>query len=295
MSPAGPISTPPAARSRQRRPRSPLDRRGNGGQAARVAYVHGRASAARAWKRSPRRSARCCRRRAGDLPVSGGSEATETALKLVRAYHVARGEEERKVVIARWGSYHGNSLGALDLSGRRPLRRPYEAWLGRFRHVSAAYPYRAGDPGAHASAARGARRGARAGDRGGRPGDRGAFVAEPIVGRRWGRVTARWLLAGDRRGVPSPWRAARRRRGDDRLRADRPLVRDGPLGDPAGHRPGGQGRHLRLLAVRLRGGRRARVRRRRRGGFVHGFTFSHSIVGAAVAREVLRILREETW
>jgi adenosylmethionine-8-amino-7-oxononanoate aminotransferase len=29
------------------------------------------------------------------------------------------------------------------------------------------------------------------------------------------------------------------------------------------------------------------------GGFVHGFTFSHSIVGAAVAREVLRILREE--
>jgi hypothetical protein len=30
-----------------------------------------------------------------------------------------------------------------------------------------------------------------------------------------------------------------------------------------------------------------------RGGFVHGFTFSHSIVGAAVAREVLRILRDE--
>ena len=29
------------------------------------------------------------------------------------------------------------------------------------------------------------------------------------------------------------------------------------------------------------------------GGFVHGFTFSHSAVGAAVAREVLRILRDE--
>jgi adenosylmethionine-8-amino-7-oxononanoate aminotransferase len=28
-------------------------------------------------------------------------------------------------------------------------------------------------------------------------------------------------------------------------------------------------------------------------GFVHGFTFSHSITGAAVAREVLRILRDE--
>ena len=47
-------------------------------------------------------------------PVSGGSEALETALKLARAYHVARGEAERWTVIARWGSYHGNTLGALD-------------------------------------------------------------------------------------------------------------------------------------------------------------------------------------
>ena len=80
-------------------------------------------------------------------PVSGGSEAIETALKLARATQLARGEPDRLVVFARWGSYHGNTLGALDLSGRRPLRRPYEAWLGRFRHVSAAYPYRGEDPG----------------------------------------------------------------------------------------------------------------------------------------------------
>src|SRR5205085_11364812 len=83
-------------------------------------------------------------------PVSGGSEAIESTLKLARAYHLARGEPDRWIVIARWGSYHGNTLGALDLSGRRPLRRPYEGWLGRFRHVSAASPYRAGDPDAHA-------------------------------------------------------------------------------------------------------------------------------------------------
>ncbi len=83
-------------------------------------------------------------------PVSGGSEAIETALKLARAYHLARGEPDRDVVIARHGSYHGNTLGALDLSGRPPLRRPYEPWLGRFRHVSSAYTYRAGEPGANA-------------------------------------------------------------------------------------------------------------------------------------------------
>ena len=102
-------------------------------------------------------------------PVSGGSEAIETALKLARAYHVARGETERWIVFGRWGSYHGNTLGALDLSGRRTLRRPYEGWLGRFRHVSAAYPYRADLPGAQCPrVGRGARRRARPGVRGGR-------------------------------------------------------------------------------------------------------------------------------
>ena len=35
-------------------------------------------------------------------------------------------------------------------SGRKPLRRPYEGWLGRFRHVSAAYAYRGGDAGSQA-------------------------------------------------------------------------------------------------------------------------------------------------
>ena len=48
-------------------------------------------------------------------PVSGGSEAIESALKMVRSYHLARREPDRTVVIARWGSYHGNSMGALDL------------------------------------------------------------------------------------------------------------------------------------------------------------------------------------
>src|SRR4051812_47446666 len=75
-------------------------------------------------------------------PVSGGSEAVETALKLARAYHLACGEPGRHRVIARWGSYHGNTRGALDASGREPLRRPYEPWLGQALHVSAPYEYR---------------------------------------------------------------------------------------------------------------------------------------------------------
>ncbi len=104
--------------------------------------VHDRA--ARGLRRGDR--AAPAGRRSRDLPGQRRSEAIETALKLARAYHLARGEPERWVVYARWGSYHGNTLGALDLSGRSPLRRPYEGWLGRFRHVSAAYPYRGSDP-----------------------------------------------------------------------------------------------------------------------------------------------------
>ena len=170
------------------------------------------------------RSARCCRCDDPAIyPVSGGSEAIETALKLARATQLARGEKDRDVVIARWGSYHGNSLGALDLSGRRPLRAPYEAWLGRFRHVSAAYPYRAHVPGSQAMddpralAAELEVAIQRAG-----AGRVAAFVAEPIVGATLGAVEppeGYWPAIAD---VCQPARrAARRRRGHDRVRADR--------------------------------------------------------------------------
>ena len=83
-------------------------------------------------------------------------------------------------------------------------------------------------------------------------------------GRHAGRRgAARWLLAGDRGGLSPLRRAAHRRRGDDRLRADRDLVRDGPLRRSPGHPGRRQGRDSRVLAVRLRGGQR-RGRRRLR-------------------------------
>ena len=72
------------------------------------------------------------------------------------------------------------------------------------------------------------------------------------------RRAARRLLAGHRRGLPPPRRAARRRRGHDRVRPDRDLVRDGPVRGRAGPARRGQGRDVRLLAVRVRARRRAR-------------------------------------
>ena len=58
--------------------------------------------------------------------TSGGSEAVESALKLVRNYHRLRGEGQRHKVIAREIAYHGTSLGALSATGIPALRSPFE-------------------------------------------------------------------------------------------------------------------------------------------------------------------------
>jgi hypothetical protein len=229
-------------------------------------------------------------------PVSGGSEAMETALKMARAYHLARGEHDRLIVIARWGSYHGNTLGALDLSGRRPLRRPYERWLGRFRHVSAAYPYRAGYAGANALADAGELaaeldRVIEAAD----PETVAAFVAEPISGASLAAAVppdGYWpaiaevcrrhgvLLIADE--VMTGFGRTGRWFGLDHwgVRADIVVAAKGAT---SGYWPFGFAAASGEVADTITGG----------GPFVHGFTFSHHVVGAAVAAEVLRILETE--
>lgn len=57
--------------------------------------------------------------------VSGGSEAAETAIKLARAYHRARGQAGRYKIIGRRGSFHGASLASLALGGA-PAFTPWE-------------------------------------------------------------------------------------------------------------------------------------------------------------------------
>jgi adenosylmethionine-8-amino-7-oxononanoate aminotransferase len=68
--------------------------------------------------------------------VSGGSEANETALRLVRSYHVERGATERWRIISPAQSYHGSLTGALALSGRRSLHERWAPYLIPHRHLS---------------------------------------------------------------------------------------------------------------------------------------------------------------
>jgi adenosylmethionine-8-amino-7-oxononanoate aminotransferase len=59
--------------------------------------------------------------------TSGGSEATETAIKLVRQYHLEKGQLDRYRVVSRRQSYHGSTLGAMTVSGNVARRTPISA------------------------------------------------------------------------------------------------------------------------------------------------------------------------
>ncbi len=74
--------------------------------------------------------------------VSGGSEGTETAIKLACQYHLERGNPAKHKVIARWMSYHGNTLGALSASGFVYRRQKFQPLLLDFPHIPPAYCYR---------------------------------------------------------------------------------------------------------------------------------------------------------
>jgi adenosylmethionine-8-amino-7-oxononanoate aminotransferase len=225
-------------------------------------------------------------------PVSGGSEAVETALKLARAYHLARGEPSRHRIIARWGSYHGNTRGALDASGREPLRAPYAPWLGQALHVPAVYEYRCPWPRHPESCgARHAEALERAIVEAG-PSTVAAFIAEPVVGATLGAAVPPedyWTSVADvcrRYGVL--------------LIADEVMTGFGRTGawfgvDHWGIRPdilvAGKGASSGYWPLGLCVASGEVFDAIREKGFTHGFTYSHHAVGAAAGRAVLRRLR----
>lgn len=74
--------------------------------------------------------------------VSGGSEAIETALKMARQYFLETGRPDRKHIIARRQSYHGNTLGALAVGGNAGRRAPYAPLLFPAHHIAPCFAYR---------------------------------------------------------------------------------------------------------------------------------------------------------
>ncbi len=121
--------------------------------------------------------------------VSGGSEATEAAIKLARQYFVEKGEPGRGRIIARRQSYHGNTLGALAAGGNEWRRAQFGPLLIDVSHIAPCYDYRERRDGETPEAY-----GRRAADaleqellRVG-PETVMAFMAEPVVGATAGAV-----------------------------------------------------------------------------------------------------------
>jgi adenosylmethionine-8-amino-7-oxononanoate aminotransferase len=121
--------------------------------------------------------------------VDNGSAAVETALKMARQYQVERGTPERSRVISRRQSYHGNTLGALAVSGNMGRRAPYEPFLFESSRIEPCFEYRcartgqsAADYGRQAADALEAEL-ARVG-----PETVMAFIAETVVGATAGAV-----------------------------------------------------------------------------------------------------------
>ena len=121
--------------------------------------------------------------------VSGGSEAVEAALKMARQYFVERGEPQRRHIVARRQSYHGNTLGALAAGGNEARRTQYRPLLVETHHIEPCFAYRFQEPGESQEAY--AARAANALE------DKilelgadtvMAFVAEPVVGATAGAV-----------------------------------------------------------------------------------------------------------
>lgn len=81
----------------------------------------------------------------GDLDrvyfVSGGSEAVESAIKLARQYFTERGEPQRRHLIARRQSYHGNTIGALSAGGNAWRRQQFAPLLIDVSHIAPCYEY----------------------------------------------------------------------------------------------------------------------------------------------------------
>jgi putrescine aminotransferase len=73
--------------------------------------------------------------------TNGGSEGTETAIKLARLAWHAQGQADRTLVLTRRMAYHGVSYGALQATGIPPLKEGFGELPGGFVHLGVPYPF----------------------------------------------------------------------------------------------------------------------------------------------------------
>jgi adenosylmethionine-8-amino-7-oxononanoate aminotransferase len=229
--------------------------------------------------------------------VTGGSEATEAALKLARQYHVECGRPERQHFISRKHSYHGNTLGALSVSGHHARRETYLPLLGEVSHISACFAYRGMQDG-ETDVSYGARvaNELEAAILHAGPATVAAFIAEPVVGATIGGVAA----------VPGYFKRIREicDRYDVLLILDEVMCGMGRTGTLHACEQEGIAPDLLLLAKGLGAGYQPigammvsekiyQAIATGTGSFNHGHTYMGHAVGCAAALAVQQVIKDE--
>ena len=233
----------------------------------------------------------------GQIVYSGsGSEAVESALKVALQYWDAGGLPKKKHFIARERSYHGNTLGALSVSGFLERRRPFVGSLLDASFVSAANAYRPlraleGAALTQALAAEleqrieavGAQRVA-------------AFIYEPVVGAAGGAVPA---PEGYARAVEAVCArhgvlviADEVMCGSGRCGTWRALEHDGAVPDIMAVGKGLAGGYIPLAATLVRRAVGETILARH-GAMLTGHTYSGHTTACAAALAVQRIIRRD--
>ena len=78
---------------------------------------------------------------------SSGSEANDTAIKLVWYYHNAIGKPKKKKIIGRTKGYHGTTAASVSLSGQALMHADFDLPLDRFRHTEQPHYYKLAEEG----------------------------------------------------------------------------------------------------------------------------------------------------
>jgi 4-aminobutyrate--pyruvate transaminase len=229
---------------------------------------------------------------------NSGSEANETAVKLVWYYNNALGRPRKKKIISRLRAYHGVTLGAASLTGLSIAHRDFDLPILQVRHADCPYYYRDARPGESEEAfATRLAESLEAQILREDPDTVAAFIAEPVMG------------AG---GVILPPRTyfekiqARLKRHDILLIADEVICGFGRTGRMFGSETFGLRPDIMTMAKALTSGYlplsattvsediyRACVRQSERHGmFAHGYTYTGHPTACAVALEALDIYQE---
>jgi beta-alanine--pyruvate transaminase len=67
--------------------------------------------------------------------TNSGSESADTAIKMALAYHRARGEPSRRIIIGRERGYHGVNVGGTMAGGIPGNRKAFPAMMAGVDHI----------------------------------------------------------------------------------------------------------------------------------------------------------------